>query len=552
MLIFGQGSRITNSTFRGNRSQAAGAIWITHDTQVVNCLFVKNEAFRQSVGIYDYGGFAGAIYAPGSTWATNTAIIDHCTFHANTARNVGGIWGNPNLTITNSILYTNTSTEVEATLLDQQLNGDPILRNSCVKGLLTLDNGNINYDPIFVDEDGADNIIGSSDDDLHLNNGSPCIDSGDDSAFPTFMPAIDFDGNPRFQDDLLSAGNASDMGAYEFIPGSGTGGSNNFPAASFTHSIGATNEVTFTDTSTDNDGTIVQWIWNFGDGTSSATNSPVHTYAANGTYTVTLTVRDDQNGTDVSDSVVITVSGLTMGSVTTASPANGATISGTVPIAVTATPDIIRVKLYIDGVYVNLKDESAPFLINWDSTTVADGEHTIEFKTNDASDSDAGVFWTVPITVTVQNTAPPTPVETWRTVHFTSAQLNNPSLEATVWGLTADVDQDGLNNDAEFALGTNPNDPSDGHGGITHQVTTEFGQQALTITFRRRNDDAQLTTTAQVCGDLVSWTSSPTAIQPVSVLDQGNGYDLVTMREIPPPIPRSTTFMRVKIQRSAP
>jgi len=549
MLIFSSNSRITNSTFRGNRAHVAGAIWITRDTQVVNCLFVKNEAFRVSVEIYDYGGYAGAIYAP----TAGTALIDHCTFHANTARNVGGVWGNPSLTITNSILYTNTSTEAEATLLDQQLNGDPIIRNNCIKGLDRLDSGNINSDPIFVDQDGADNIIGNSDDDLHLNNGSPCIDSGDDSAFPSFMAAIDFDGASRFQDDPLSFGNATDMGAYEFIPGSGTGGgSNTLPVASFTNSIGAGNEVTFTDTSTDSDGSIVQWIWNFGDGSSSPANNPVHTYAANGNYTVTLTVRDDQNGTDVSDSVIITVTGLTSGSVSTESPANGAIVSGTVPISVNATPDIVRVKLYIDGTYTGLKDESAPFLINWDSTTVADGQYTIQFKTNDATDTDEGVFWTTPITVTVQNSEPPSAVEVWRTIHFTSIQLNNLALESTVWGSTADADLDGLNNDTEFALGTNPNDPIDRNGGISYQITEEFGQKAMTMTFRRRNDDPQLSITAKVCGDLISWTASPTSIQVVSALDQGNGYDLVTVREIPPPLPRNATFMRIEIQRSAP
>lgn len=555
MIIFSGNSRVTNSTFRGNRAHVGGALWITRDTQVVNCLFVKNEAFRQSVEPYDYGGYAGAIYAPGGASTIGTALIDHCTFHANTARNVGGIWGNHSLTISNSILYTNTSTEVEATLLDQQLNGDPMIINSCVKGLEVLDNGNIDADPVFFDQDGADNIIGNADDDLHLNNGSPCIDSGDDSRFPADLAAVDIDGAPRFQDDPLSADSASDMGAYEFVPGSGTGGGpdpNILPVASFTYAVGAANEVTFTDTSTDSDGSIVQWIWNFGDGDSSVTNHPVHTFAANGTYTVTLTVRDDQNGTDLSDSSIITVSGLVAGSVSISSPADGATVSGIVPINVDATPDIVRVKLYIDGVYTNQKDTSPPFSIDWDSTTVAEGPHTVEFKTNDDTDTDEGVFWTAPITVQVQNAAPPTPVESWRAIHFSAAQLNDPAQEATVWGPDADADYDGLTTDAEFALGTNPNDPTDGHGGVTHAIVEENGRSVLTMTFQRRNDDPELTVDAQMSDNMASWSSSPSVIQTVSVFDLGNGYEVVTVKDIPPPVPRTSCFGRVLIQRTTP
>lgn len=552
MVILSNGSRITNSTFRGNRAHIGGAFWMTTDTQVINCLFVNNEAFRQSVGIYDYGGYAGSIYAPGRFSTVGTALIDHCTFHANTARNVGGVWGNPNLTITNSILYTNTSTEAEATLLDQQLNGDPIIRNSCVKGLLTLNNGNINSDPIFFDQDGADNIIGNADDDLRLNNGSICIDSGDDSAFPSELAAVDIVGLPRFQDDPLSVGNASDMGAYEFVPGQGNVSGNILPTASFSYAIEANNVVTFTDSSSDSDGSIVQWIWNFGDGQSSSANNPVHTFVANGTYSVTLTVRDDGNGTDLSDTAMVTVSGLVSGSVSTSSPLNGETVSGIVPISVNATPDIERVKLYIDGVYTEQKDSSAPFVIHWDSNAVSDGQHTIEFKANDASDTDEGVFWTTLIVIQVQNAVPPTPVESWRLLHFTAAQLADPAQEATIWGTNADADGDGLSNDGEFALGTNPNDPSDGRGNIIYEVTDLPDGPALIMSFLRRNDDPDLTITAKISGDLNRWTASPSALQSISVLDQGNGYEWVTVQEIPPPVTRSVTFGRIEISRSGP
>ena len=50
----------------------------------------------------------------------------------------------------------------------------------------------------------------------------------------------------------------------------------------------------FSDASTDSDGTIASWSWNFGDGTAADVNqNPTHTFAAAGPYQVALTVTDD-------------------------------------------------------------------------------------------------------------------------------------------------------------------------------------------------------------------------------------------------------------------
>lgn len=64
---------------------------------------------------------------------------------------------------------------------------------------------------------------------------------------------------------------------------------------------------TFTDQSSDPDGTVVAWSWNFGDGGTSTQRNPTRTYAAAGTYSVALTVTDNEGATG-STSKNVTVS----------------------------------------------------------------------------------------------------------------------------------------------------------------------------------------------------------------------------------------------------
>jgi PKD repeat protein len=83
------------------------------------------------------------------------------------------------------------------------------------------------------------------------------------------------------------------------------------PSASFTYLPPAPvngSEVLFIDTSTDVDGTVVGWSWTFSDGGTSIARHPRHTYPASGTFTVSLTVTDDDGSTaTTSGSVVIGV-----------------------------------------------------------------------------------------------------------------------------------------------------------------------------------------------------------------------------------------------------
>ena len=56
--------------------------------------------------------------------------------------------------------------------------------------------------------------------------------------------------------------------------------------------------LSFSGAESSDDGTIVSYIWNFGDGTVDSGKNVTHSYGAVGNYKVTLTVTDDGNGTD--------------------------------------------------------------------------------------------------------------------------------------------------------------------------------------------------------------------------------------------------------------
>lgn len=89
----------------------------------------------------------------------------------------------------------------------------------------------------------------------------------------------------------------------------GGSGANQPPAANFASSCSGLT-CSFTDTSTDSDGTIASRSWNFGDGTTSTATNPSKTYVAGGTYNVTLTVTDNGGATgSTTKSVTVSSSG---------------------------------------------------------------------------------------------------------------------------------------------------------------------------------------------------------------------------------------------------
>lgn len=92
------------------------------------------------------------------------------------------------------------------------------------------------------------------------------------------------------------------------IPSSANGRDDNFlqtdnnpPNASFSYdpnNITTFEVIHFTDNSTDVDGEIISWRWDFGDGVTSNNPNPTHRYEDDGLYEVKLTVEDNSDSID--------------------------------------------------------------------------------------------------------------------------------------------------------------------------------------------------------------------------------------------------------------
>ena len=217
---------LTNCTFIENSARAGGGLYNeTSNPTLANCVFRGNSVSEQGGGMCsvnkslsgdspilknclftgNHSGFrGGAIYI-----LSCEPVLANCTFAENWAGEGNAIYCKSEderniITLTNCILW-DYGTEIET--WDNNLSIINVSYSNIRGGW--FGEGNIDVDPLFVDQLGPDHRSRTEDDNLRLAPVSPCIDTGD-PYYDAEPNETDLDGNPRIVTSRV------DMGAYEF------------------------------------------------------------------------------------------------------------------------------------------------------------------------------------------------------------------------------------------------------------------------------------------------------------------------------------------------
>jgi hypothetical protein len=184
---------------------------------------------------------------------------------------------------------------------------------------------------------------------------------------------------------------------------------------------------------------IARYNWNFGNGTTGTSTGTGYPYAytntsgADAVYTVSLTATDADGATSPIVTRHITVHSASSGPDTQAPTVSGAETgtSGTIHFTAIASDNVgvTKVQFLVDGV-LKAADTSSPYGTYFNSTTLADGPHTLTVKAYDAANN-IGTSSDVPFTVNnggADHTAPTCSgavTGTSGTIHFTATASDN-------------------------------------------------------------------------------------------------------------------------------
>jgi len=212
-------ARFKNCLFFGNIGHFSGGALHTSSgatPEVGGCVFSGNHADA---------GYGGVLYA----LQTGGPALRNCTLSRNSASfSGGGLYSADSCTpsAANCILWQNSdgSGQTQAAQITNNNSAVTTVNYSIVQGWNGAlgGSGNNNSNPSLRDSDGADNLLGTTDDDLTLLIASPAIDSGRNSDIPAWL-TTDAAGNARRSNTGCKADTGVgtppivDRGAYEFV-----------------------------------------------------------------------------------------------------------------------------------------------------------------------------------------------------------------------------------------------------------------------------------------------------------------------------------------------
>lgn len=145
------------------------------------------------------------------------------------------------------------------------------------------------------------------------------------------------------------------------------------------------------------------------------------------------------------------------------------------------------------------------------------------------------------VKVSQQEIGPPTTgFDSWRAEHFTPEELEDPSIS----GAAADPAGDGVENLVKYAFGLAPKEPA-----RDRMPAPELIGEHLAVTYPQDLGATDVTIVVEVSPDLVNWASGPEQTEEISRLE-GDGVDLVTVRDLTPVTEAERRFLRVRVEQN--
>ncbi len=295
--VIGYGSSQTGSSssydrhiYMDNAGHFAFGVYNGTTSTLISPLTYRNGQWHHVVGTMDAGGMN--LYVDGKRVGANPAVTSGQAYN--------GYWriGGDNL---NSWPNRPTSNFLAGTIDEVAVYPNALPLSAVAKHYNDGGGSVANLPPSAVFTSTVDGLTasfdgsGSSDPDGTI--ASYAWNFGDGTTGTTATPDHAYADPGTYTVSLTVTDNAGATGTFSNSVTVTTPPPNQAPTAAFTFNTSGLSASFDASGSSDPDGTVASYAWNFGDGSTGTTATPNHTYADTGTYNVELTVTDNDGDT---------------------------------------------------------------------------------------------------------------------------------------------------------------------------------------------------------------------------------------------------------------